>query len=231
MTRREEMLRKVLAAMVVFMFFNLKKVDASEKVYDFLKTKGNLAKSDLAFQEIGGLFTNHEMSLNSVFIFTAIIVLTFAVSVNYLIKKSRHRKALGNLKGNWDEEMDRLTIKKMELPLTKNTYDFLDEDRDRFLKLIRVFKNASKGQFWKSFEFYFSKAHKSFFLKLEQRYKKLTPSEKRLCAFIKMKLSTKEIADLTFRSEQAIKKQRSRLRLKLGISDNKTGLNSFLDTL
>lgn len=57
----------------------------------------------------------------------------------------------------------------------------------------------------------------SFFLLLEGKYPSMTRKERRLCALLKLNLSSKEIATLSDVSEGAITMARYRLRKKIGL--------------
>lgn len=76
-----------------------------------------------------------------------------------------------------------------------------------------------------------TKANQNFFERLSNQFPKLTQNELRLCAFLKMNLSTKEIASLTFKNSDSIKVARSRLRKKLGLTHNKMAISVFLNQL
>lgn len=80
---------------------------------------------------------------------------------------------------------------------------------------------------WNDFKLYFEQIHPSFFAKLNHSYPGLTAGENRLCAFIVMNLTTKEISALTNRSVRTIETAKFRLRKKLGIGKEQTTL-SFL---
>lgn len=80
---------------------------------------------------------------------------------------------------------------------------------------------------WNSFRFYFENLHPSFFSRLSQAYPALTPGEIRICAFIAMNLSTKDIASLTNRSVRTIDTAKFHIRKKLGITKD-TSLLSIL---
>lgn len=79
-----------------------------------------------------------------------------------------------------------------------------------------------KGESWNHFEAYFKNVHPSFFEKLTEQFPDLTPAEIKLAAFLRLNLSTKEIASITFLSNDSIKTARTRLRkrLKLLPEDN-----------
>lgn len=68
------------------------------------------------------------------------------------------------------------------------------------------------------FETAFDEAHEEFLNRLKARYPALTPTELRMCAFLKMNISTKEIAPLMNISVRGVEICRYRIRKKMGIS-------------
>ncbi|MCF8226545.1 MAG: LuxR C-terminal-related transcriptional regulator [Bacteroidales bacterium] len=75
---------------------------------------------------------------------------------------------------------------------------------------------------WKVFEYHFDQTHENFFRRLKQQYPELTPGDMRLCAYLRMNLSSKELAPLLNISHKSVEVHRSRLRkkLKLKSEDN-----------
>ena len=80
---------------------------------------------------------------------------------------------------------------------------------------------------WQQFELYFDQVHENFFKRLRQQYPELTPKDQKLCAYLRMNLSTKEIAPLLNISVRGVEISRYRLRKKLDLSSN-TNLISFM---
>jgi DNA-binding CsgD family transcriptional regulator len=72
--------------------------------------------------------------------------------------------------------------------------------------------------------------HKDFHKKLTSRYPDLTNNDRRLCAFIMLNMSTKDISSITYQSLHSIKIARYRLRKKLGLDKNEN-LSAFLHAL
>jgi DNA-binding CsgD family transcriptional regulator len=70
---------------------------------------------------------------------------------------------------------------------------------------------------WNEFEKIFNNIHSAFFKKLLETCPDLSPTEIKIAALLKLNLSTKEIAAITFKSEAGIKSARFRLRQKLGL--------------
>ena len=72
------------------------------------------------------------------------------------------------------------------------------------------------SNFWDEFETHFIQVHPDFYKSLNKKYPTLTINERRLCAFIKLNLTTKEITNITKRNPESIHMTRSRLRKKNG---------------
>lgn len=67
------------------------------------------------------------------------------------------------------------------------------------------------------FETAFDEVHQDFLVRLKAKYPSLTPTEQRMCAFLKMNMSTKEIAPLMNISTRGVEICRYRIRKKMGI--------------
>lgn len=67
------------------------------------------------------------------------------------------------------------------------------------------------------FKQYFEKVHPDFYKRLEEHSTELTTRDLRLCGFLVVGLSTKEIAALTFREVRSVESARNRLKKKLGL--------------
>jgi len=72
----------------------------------------------------------------------------------------------------------------------------------------------------------FIHTHKTFMLQLSEQYPTLTPTELKVCALLKMNLSTKRIAQTMHISIYTVDTHRKRIRQKLGVSSN-TNLSWF----
>ena len=68
------------------------------------------------------------------------------------------------------------------------------------------------------FEENFDQAHNNFFKRLKKEFPSLTPGDLRLCAYLHMNLTSKEIAPLLNISIRGVEIHRYRLRKKLGLS-------------
>ena len=92
---------------------------------------------------------------------------------------------------------------------------------DRTKELERIIKNIDKNKTqdndWDHFEFHFDRVHGDFSERLKTEFPKLSPQERRLSAYLRMNLSSKEIANLLNISVRGVEISRYRLRKKLGI--------------
>ena len=77
------------------------------------------------------------------------------------------------------------------------------------------------------FRVYFEKVHPDFFNRLKEQFPLLTKNDLRLCAFLYLGMSTKEIAALIYREVRSVESSRLRLRKKLGIGAD-VSLQDFL---
>lgn len=102
--------------------------------------------------------------------------------------------------------------------------------REQIKILISNHKRFSSNSNWNEFEILFEKVHHSFYEKLQTQFPNLTSNERRICAFLKLNMSNKDIAQITFQSEDALKKARLRLRQKLAI-DREINLGAFLQNI
>lgn len=112
--------------------------------------------------------------------------------------------------------------------LTQNKDKFPNQQRYKsFMK--RLNNSVNNKEDWKRFEMNFKELHSDFFENLLKEYPKLTPKDLKLCAYLKMNLSTKEIAPLMAITVRGVEIHRYRLRKKLNI-DSSENISNFLIT-
>lgn len=123
---------------------------------------------------------------------------------------------------SYSEMMDNLLQDVQNI--TRNT------DADTALLLESVYSNyrsQMSASNWKEFETRFLQVNNDFIKKIQLDFPTLTANEQKLCAFVSLNLSTKDISAITLQTEDSIKKARYRLRKKLGL-DEKDSLITFL---
>jgi hypothetical protein len=95
--------------------------------------------------------------------------------------------------------------------------------------IIRKIKASTRKDVWQEFEMRIQQIHNSFYTNLCKEFPELTPNERKLCVFLKLNLSSKEIAQITGKSTNSIIVARYRLRSKLGITNSETNLIEFIN--
>jgi tetratricopeptide (TPR) repeat protein len=94
-----------------------------------------------------------------------------------------------------------------------------DKERsERIRQMLSDLQQYSSGNDWEEFRLYFEEVHQSFEKNLTDAFPALSPNDKKICALIKLGLTTKEIASITFRELRSVESARNRLRKKLGLA-------------
>ena len=83
--------------------------------------------------------------------------------------------------------------------------------------LSKIDDNISSNDDWNLFETNFERAHEQFLKKMKNDFPDLTAKDLRLCAYLRMNLSSKEIAPLLGISVRGVENHRYRLRKKMGM--------------
>lgn len=99
---------------------------------------------------------------------------------------------------------------------------------ERIRQILRGIRGIEKNEAWREFEVRFSRVHEEFYRKLQEKFPDLTPNERKLCAFLRLNMSTKDIANLTHQDVHTIHVARTRLRKKLNLANTDENLVTFL---
>ncbi len=126
-------------------------------------------------------------------------------------------------------------VQKSELinKLIENLQDMISETKEpKFKKSLRATiqllnQNANLDEDWEQFSQYFDQVHANFIQRLSNTYPQLSPKDQRLCTYLRMNLSSKEIMLLMHISVRGIESSRYRLRKKLGLGSD-VNLADFL---
>ena len=125
-----------------------------------------------------------------------------AASAMHLVKKgeliTRLKTELNQLLRRVDTPAAQTELKKMVKQLEED--DQIDQEWDQFAK-------------------HFDKVHSDFVLLLKAKHSDISPSEIKLCSFLRMNLSSKEIAQLLNISVRGVEISRYRLRKKLNLQN------------
>ena len=122
-------------------------------------------------------------------------------------------------------------IKQIAEELTANSQAFKKENQELIRRIVRDLDKAQQSDIWDEFEIRFQQVHNAFYEKLMQINPELSLNERRLCAFLRLNMTTKEIASITGQSPRSIEVARTRLRKKLNLTNSDTSLSDFLSRI
>lgn len=120
-------------------------------------------------------------------------------------------------------------IKKNELlTAIKDDLKKTDDDSKNIKTVITTInKNISEEDTWDLFKDAFNNADKDFLKKTKTLHSALTPNDLRLCAYLRLNLSSKEIAPLLNISVRSVEIKRYRLRKKMNLQ-HEQGLVEYI---
>lgn len=105
------------------------------------------------------------------------------------------------------------------------------EDKDALHQLRKVLRSVEEDikveNNWDQFELHFNQIHQDFLKRLRQDYPELTHRDIKLCAYLRMNLTSKEIASLLNLSLRGVETSRYRLRKKLNL-EQEENLTEFI---
>ncbi len=145
------------------------------------------------------------------------------------LMKLENEKEIINLKNdNLNSEIEAINlelatttmaiVKKNEL-LNTIKYKLQQEKNNQSVKsaLKIIDENLENNADWQSFQKAFDNTDRDFLKKLKELHPLLTPSDLKLCAYLRLNISSKEIAPLLNISAQSVEIKRFRLRKKMDL--------------
>lgn len=138
-----------------------------------------------------------------------------------------------------DKKSKELAVSAMSLNSKNELLAFIKEDLkktndDKNISLKSVIstinKNITGNDSWSVFKEAFENTDKEFLKKIKAAHPSLTPSDLRLCAYLRLNLSSKEIAPLLNISVRSVEIKRYRLRKKMDLS-HEHGLVEYILTV
>ena len=91
------------------------------------------------------------------------------------------------------------------------------EHKKSVSEIIKEMDSSMTKESWEEFEFRFNEVHNNFYDNLIKDYPELTPNELKLSAFLRLNMTTKDIATITYQTNHSITVARHRLRNKLNL--------------
>lgn len=227
----------------------------SSKQVALLQTMYDLEKKN---REIDGLTNTRKVTriiTAAVIIVILLLIVLGTVIISRQRLKIRHAKILAEQdKQQYETQKERMQAelehRKMELSahtlhiiqknqLLEQLQQRLDElvkderrDQKKQLKQLQQQINHSfnHDHYWEEFRKMFEQVHHAFFNNLKKYCDKLTPSDLRLVALLKMNLPSADIATLLSVSQDSLRVMRYRLRKKLNIEQGES-LTAFIQSL
>jgi len=105
------------------------------------------------------------------------------------------------------------------------------ETRETITKISKELRKNADDKMLNEFTLRFQEVHAGFYEKLLKAYPDLTQNELKLCAFLRLNMSTKDIAELTGQQILTINTARYRLRRKLDLNSLDQNLVTFLSQI
>ncbi|WP_158729025.1 MULTISPECIES: triple tyrosine motif-containing protein [unclassified Flavobacterium] len=122
-----------------------------------------------------------------------------------------------------------LNSKNELLAFIKEDLKKTTDDGNKSIKSVisTINKNISQGDSWNIFKEAFDSTDKDFLKKMKTAHPSLTPNDLRLCAYLRLNLSSKEVAPLLNISVRSVEIKRYRLRKKMELS-HEQGLVEYI---
>lgn len=106
--------------------------------------------------------------------------------------------------------------------------NFKEENIPEIENIIKNLNSSLDNDVWEEFEIRFQNVFEGFYDNIQKEYPDLSMNEKRLAAFLRLDMSTKEISSITQQSPHSINIARTRFRKKLNLANSDMKLSSFL---
>ena len=105
----------------------------------------------------------------------------------------------------------------------------VDKESDDYKKILKMLGEDKMKKNWEQFAVHFDKVHSDFLVSIKAAYPNLTPAELKLCAYLRLSLSSKEIAQIMNITIKSVELGRHRLRKKLKIAPEVNLFNFLLN--
>ena len=172
-----------------------------------------------------------------------ILIVVFLLLSRFRLERRNRELQRTKTEQELNHKNEIIKIQQLQQFQEKNNIDSLSEELGKIATLGNIKEmqspirriiqqlqsNTKSGVAWAEVEKTLAEGNNVFYENLLRNFPNLTKNERKLCLFIHMKMSTKEISDLTHQSLGSINVARSRLRQKFGLTGDDTSLIAFLD--
>lgn len=119
-------------------------------------------------------------------------------------------------------------IREIILRLMELKPNLKSENAPVVKEVIRKLQSLTQNDVWDEFEVRFNRVHVDFYRKLKEHCPDLTPTELKVCAFLRLNMSSKEISTLMGINSKSVDILRARIRKRLDMTNTNTNLITFL---
>jgi len=212
-----------------------------------LQIQYEVEKKEQQIEQQNALIKHKQYKYKLALIIGIFLLLIASIIIFFLIKSRKQKeKILEKEKENLKKELElnnrdlvsnvskihakNQVINKVAQTLTKSTINFKQANVGMINDIISELRYNIDETSWKEFESYFAKVHGSFYKSLDEHFPGLTKTDRKICAMLKLGMSSKEIAAITVTSYKSVDTTRYRLRKKLGLTHDEN-LFEFLNRL
>ncbi|WP_394749226.1 tetratricopeptide repeat protein [Spongiimicrobium salis] len=230
--------------------YNIEKINAVEElktIYETEKKEAEIALQDEEIKTLNAQARNDKLTKTlygiGMFSFIAIAGLLY-FGFKQRIKKNRierekqetiykqeiafKKKELASQTLHLVQKSTFIQELKENLEKIKKSPELFQVEFRRLVMLLK--KESAEDKDWEVFKSYFSEVHNNFDEKIKSIAKDISEKEIRLASFLRMNLTTKEIASMLNVLPDSILKSKYRLKKKLNLNKDQD-LNTYLNTL
>lgn len=224
-----------------------------EQVHKILRNEGAkldeklndlMSQLSLRDKELELKVKDQELELNRLYtnIIVGIVLVLLLTTFVFWYSQSRRNKAIAK---NNELLKDELIGKNRELinlsmeQLNKNrlihdlesdlTHLGKDKDSGQLVSQLKhkLSSYSIQDKEWENLQLHFENVHSDYFKRLREEFPSLSSSELRMCGFIRLQLTTKEIANMLYVEPKSVQTSRYRLKKKLNVPSDQD-LTHFL---
>ena len=221
---------------------------AIETHQKYITTFLEASQKDLVIAEQKIVLRNRQLIIIAVLLFSSILIILLFYQLKLKLnaklqheeKISRYEKHQRKIEKEKQKEV--LDAKIREI----TSYSLLVSDKNRLLQLIKelntqaldshkensikilkkideiIVGNLNVDQEWNNFKMHFDKVHPNFFKKLKKKSRELTEENLKVCAYIKMSMTTKQIAQILHIADNSVTISRHRIKKKLNLPEEES---------
>jgi len=210
-----------------------------------LTTKYKLVESEAQSKVLSQKLKNRTLTLIlSIFLILLIILLIALSFSRYSIKSKLHKEEAKDLNLTIEQKNQELISRVLDQNHQNEIYEEInttiatleaDKNTEKLKQYlyninISLSNKENEGNEWQSFRTQFEQVHPQFFNNLLNIKSTLTENDLRVCAYIKLNLTTKDIANILNLSFRTIQTTRYRIKKKLGLAPE-TDLMKYIQSL